>query len=104
PHWPPRSLSCSGADWPEAACGLDSADPAASLKGPGAVATVSSPLAIDALSTARRTLCYERAAARRNAVQLGEQVRQIGESHPGCSVTQHDVLDRRSPRPILERS
>jgi hypothetical protein len=49
PHWPPRSLSCSGADRPEAACGLDSADPAASLKGPGAVATVSSPLAIEAL-------------------------------------------------------
>jgi hypothetical protein len=47
PHWPPRSLSCSGADRPEAACGLDSADPAASLKGPGAVPTVSSPLAID---------------------------------------------------------
>jgi hypothetical protein len=38
------------------------------------------------ISTARRALCYERAAARRDAVQLGEQVRRIGESHPGRSV------------------
>jgi len=65
PHWPPRSLSCSGADRPEAACGLDSADPAASLKGPGAVATVSSPLAIDALGRTSDTLTCKRSSPRR---------------------------------------
>jgi len=88
PHWPPRSLSCSGADRSEAACGLDSADPAASLKGPGAVATVSSPLAIDALGRMSDT-------RDRHRLNQGGEVLEDGAEAYGADMQEEFAASRR---------